>query len=91
MNEFIENFQNFREWLFNLSVVTPDEAALLNRIKDKWEEFDLNSRFSDNDYENDSQQGRNKNQIEDDYKNSFIAIIAIIAILIILIINCIIA
>lgn len=91
MNEFIENFQNFREWLFNLSVVTPDEAALLNRIKDKWEEFDLNSRFSDNDYENDSQQGRNKNQIEDDYKNSFITIIAIIAILIILIINCIIA
>lgn len=91
MNEFIENFQNFREWLFNLSVVTPDEAALLNRIKDKFEEFDLNSRFSDNDYENDSQQGRNKNQIEDDYKNSFITIIAIIAILIILIINCIIA
>lgn len=91
MNEFIENFQNFREWLFNLSVVTPDEAALLNRIKDKWEEFDLNSRFSDNYYENDSQQGRNKNQIEDDYKNSFITIIAIIAILIILIINCIIA
>ena len=91
MNEFIENFQNFREWLFNLSVVTPDEAALLNRIKDKWEEFDLNSRFSDNDYENDSQQGRNKNQIEDDYKNSFITIISIIAILIILIINCIIA
>lgn len=91
MNEFIENFQNFREWLFNLSVVTPDEAALLNRIKDKWEEFDLNSCFSDNDYENDSQQGRNKNQIEDDYKNSFITIIAIIAILIILIINCIIA
>lgn len=91
MNEFIENFQNFREWLFNLSVVTPDEAALLNRIKDKWEEFDLNSRFSDNDYENDSQQGRNKNQIEDDYKNSFTTIIAIIAILIILIINCIIA
>lgn len=91
MNEFIENFQNFREWLFNLSVVTPDEAALLNRIKDKWEEFDLNSRFSDNDYENDSQQERNKNQVEDDYKNSFIPIIAIIAILIILIINCIIA
>lgn len=91
MNEFIENFQNFREWLFNLSVVTPDEATLLNRIKDKWEEFDLNSCFSDNDYENDSQQGRNKNQIEDDYKNSFITIIAIIAILIILIINCIIA
>lgn len=91
MNEFIENFQNFREWLFDLSVVTPNEAALLNRIKDKWEEFDLNSHFSDNDYENDSQQGRNKNQIEDDYKNSFIAIIAIIAILIILIINCIIA
>ena len=56
MNEFIENFQNFREWLFNLSVVTSDEAALLNRIKDKWEEFDLNSCFSDNDYENDSQQ-----------------------------------
>lgn len=55
MNEFIENFQNFREWLFNLSVVTSDEAALLNRIKDKWEEFDLNSCFSDNDYENNSQ------------------------------------
>lgn len=91
MNEFIENFQNFREWLFNLPVVTPDEAALLNRIKDKWEEFDLNSRFSDNDYENDSQQERNKNQVEDDYKNSFITITAIIAILIILIINCIIA
>ena len=88
MNEFIENFQNFREWLFDLSVVTPDEAALLNRIKDKWEEFDLNSYFSDNDYEDDSQQGRNKNQIEGDYKNSFIAIIAI---LIVLIINCIIA
>ena len=88
MNEFIENFQNFREWLFDLSVVTPDEAALLNRIKDKWEEFDLNSCFSDNDYEDDSQQGRNKNQIEGNYKNSFIAIIAI---LIILIINCIIA
>ena len=88
MNEFIENFQNFREWLFDLSVVTPDEAALLNRIKDKWEEFDLNSCFSDNDYEDDSQQGRNKNQIEGDYKNSFIAIIAI---LIVLIINCIIA
>ena len=88
MNEFIENFQNFREWLFDLSVVTPDEAALLNRIKEKWEEFDLNSRFSDNDYEDDSQQGRNKNQIEGNYKNSFIAIIAI---LIILIINCIIA
>lgn len=30
MNEFIENFQNFREWLFNLSVITSDEAALLN-------------------------------------------------------------
>ena len=88
MNEFIENFQNFREWLFDLSVVTPDEAALLNRIKDKWEEFDLNSCFSDNDYEDDSQQGRNKNQVEGDYKNSFIAIIAI---LIVLIINCIIA
>ena len=88
MNEFIENLQNFREWLFDLSVVTPDEAALLNRIKDKWEEFDLNSCFSDNDYEDDSQQGRNKNQIEGNYKNSFIAIIAI---LIILIINCIIA
>ena len=88
MNEFIENFQNFREWLFDLSVVTPDEAALLNRIKDKWEEFDLNSCFSDNDQENDRQQGRNKNQIEGDYKNSFIAIIAI---LIVLIINCIIA
>ena len=88
MNEFIENLQNFREWLFDLSVVTPDEAALLNRIKDKWEEFDLNSCFSDNDYEDDSQQGRNKNQIEGDYKNSFIAIIAI---LIVLIINCIIA
>ena len=63
MNEFIENLQNFREWLFDLSVVTPDEAALLNRIKDKWEEFDLNSCFSDNDYEDDSQQGRNKNNI----------------------------
>lgn len=88
MNEFIENLQNFKEWLFDLSVVTPDEAALLNRIKDKWEEFDLNSCFSDNDYENDSQQGRNKNQVESDYKNSFIAIIAI---LIVLIINCIIA
>ena len=88
MNEFIENFQNFKEWLFDLSVVTPDEAALLNRIKDKWEEFDLNSCFSDNDYEDDSQQGRNKNQVEGDYKNSFIAIIAI---LIVLIINCIIA
>ena len=88
MNEFIENFQNFREWLFDLSVVTPDEAALLNRIKDKWEEFDLNSCFSDNNYENDSQQGRNKNQVESDYKNSFIAIITI---LIVLIINCIIA
>ena len=35
MNEFIENLQNFKEWLFDLSVVTPDEAALLNRIKDK--------------------------------------------------------
>lgn len=45
MDEFIENFQNFREWLFDLSVVTPDEAALLNRIKDKWEEFDLNGCF----------------------------------------------
>ena len=88
MNEFIENLQNFKEWLFDLSVVTPDEAALLNRIKDKWEEFDLNSCFSDNDYENDSQQGRNKNQVESDYKNSFIAIIAI---LIVLIINCVIA
>ena len=88
MNEFIENFQNLREWLFDLSVVTPDEAALLNRIKDKWEEFDLNSCFSDNDYENDSQQGRNKNQVENDYKSCFVAIIAI---LIILIINCIIA
>ena len=88
MNEFIENFQNFREWLFDLSVVTPDEAALLDRIKNKWEEFDLNSCFSDNDYEDDSWQGRNKNQVEGDYKNSFIAIIAI---LIILIINCIIA
>lgn len=88
MNEFIENLQNFREWLFDLSVVTPDEATLLNRIKNKWEEFDLNSCFSDNDYENDSQQGRNKNQIEGDCKNSFIAIIAI---LIVLIINCIIA
>ena len=88
MNEFIENLQNFKEWLFDLSVVTPDEAALLNRIKDKWEEFDLNSCFSDNDYENDSQQGRNKNQVENDYKSCFIAIIAI---LIILIINCIIA
>ena len=88
MNEFIENLQNFREWLFNLSVVTSDEATLLNRIKDKWEEFDLNSCFSDNDYEDDSQQGRNKNQVEGDYKNSFIAIIAI---LIVLIINCIIA
>lgn len=88
MNEFIENFQNFREWLFDLSVVTPDEAALLDRIKNKWEEFDLNSCFSDNDYEDGSQQGRNKNQIEGDYKNSFIAIIAI---LIVLIINCIIA
>lgn len=87
MNEFIENLQNFKEWLFDLSVVTPDEAALLNRIKDKWEEFDLNSCFSDNDYENDSQQGRNKNQVENDYKSCFIAIIAI---LIILIINCII-
>ena len=88
MNEFIENLRNFKEWLFDLSVVTPDEAALLNRIKDKWEEFDLNSCFPDNDYENDSQQGRNKNQVESDYKNSFIAIIAI---LIVLIINCIIA
>ena len=88
MNEFIETFQNFREWLFDLSVVTPDEAALLNRIKDKWEEFDLNSCFSDNDYENDSQQGRNKNQVENDYKSCFVAIIAI---LIVLIINCIIA
>ena len=88
MNEFIENLQNFKEWLFDLSVVTPDEAALLNRIKDKWEEFDLNSCFSDNDYENDSQQGRNKNQVENDYKSCFVAIIAI---LIILIINCIIA
>ena len=88
MNEFIENLQNFREWLFDLSVVTPDEAALLNRIKDKWEEFDLNSCFSDNDYEDDSQQGRNKNQVENDYKSCFVAIIAI---LIILIINCIIA
>ena len=88
MNEFIENLQNFKEWLFDLSVVTPDEAALLNRIKDKWEEFDLNSCFSDNDYENDSQQGRNKNQVENDYKSCFVTIIAI---LIILIINCIIA
>ena len=88
MNEFIENLQNFKEWLFDLSVVTPDEAALLNRIKDKWEEFDLNSCFSDNNYEDDSQQGRNKNQIEGDYKNCFIAIIVI---LIVLIINCIIA
>lgn len=88
MNKFIENLQNFREWLFDLSVVTSDEATLLNRIKDKWEEFDLNSCFSDNDYENDSQQGRNKNQVENDYKSCFIAIIAI---LIVLIINCIIA
>ena len=88
MNEFIENFQNFREWLFDLSVVTPDEAALLNRIKDKWEEFDLNSCFSDNNYENDSQQGRNKNQVENYYKSCFVAIIAILSILTI---NCIIA
>ena len=88
MNEFRENFQNFREWLFNLSVITSDEAALLNRIKYKWEEFDLKSCFSDNDYENDSQQRRNKNQVENDYKSCFVAIIAI---LIILIINCIIA
>ena len=87
MNEFIENFQNFREWLFDLSVVTPDEAALLNRIKDKWEEFDLNNCFSDDDYKDDSWQGRNKNQVENDYKSCFIAIIAI---LIVLIINCII-
>ena len=48
MNEFIENLQKFREWLFDLSVITSDEAALLNRIKDKWEEFDLNSCFSEN-------------------------------------------
>lgn len=88
MNEFIENFQNFREWLFDLSVVTPDEAALLDRIKNKWEEFDLNSYFSDNDYKDDSWQGRNKNQVKNDYKSCFIAIIAI---LIVLIINCIIA
>ena len=87
MNEFIENFQNFREWLFDLSVVTPDEAALLDRIKNKWEEFDLNSCFSDNYYKDDSWQGRNKNQVENDYKSCFIAIIAI---LIVLIINCII-
>ena len=45
MEEFVENFQKFREWLFDLSVVTPEEAALLNRIKNKWEEFDLNSCF----------------------------------------------
>ena len=88
MNEFIENFQNFREWLFNLSVVTSDEAALLNRIKDKWEEFDLNSCFFDNDYENDSWQGRKKNQVESNYKGCFMAIIAILTIFII---NCIIA
>lgn len=88
MNEFIENLQNFREWLFDLSVVTSDEATLLNRIKDKWEEFDLNSCFSDNDYEDDSWQGRNKNQVESDYKSSLIAIVAI---LIVLIINSIIA
>ena len=88
MNEFIENLQKFREWLFDLSVITSDEAALLNRIKDKWEEFDLNSCFSENYHIDESWQGRKENQVENNYKGCFIAIIAI---LIVLIINCIIA
>lgn len=45
MDEFIENFNEFREWLFNLTVSTPEEATLLNKIKNKWENLDLNSCF----------------------------------------------
>lgn len=45
MEEFVENFQNFRDWLWELPARTPDEAELINRIKNKWEELDLNSCF----------------------------------------------
>ena len=66
-----------------MSVVTSDEAALLNRIKDKWEEFDLNSCFSENYCIDESWQGRKENQVESHYKSSLIAIIAILIVLII--------
>lgn len=40
--EFLKDLEEFKDWLFNLTVASPEEATLLNKIKYKWEELDLN-------------------------------------------------
>lgn len=45
MEEFITSFQEFREWLYSLPAVSPDEAKLLDKIKSKFEELELDKAF----------------------------------------------
>lgn len=45
MEEFIKNFDEFRKWLFNKEAISPEEVALLNQIKNKWESLNLNDVF----------------------------------------------
>lgn len=45
MEEFVENFFEFREWLDELSALNPEELTLLNKIKAKFDDLGLNDVF----------------------------------------------
>ena len=45
MEEFIENFNEFRDWLNDFPAKTAEDNALLTKIRDKFEELGLNNVF----------------------------------------------
>lgn len=45
MEEFVENFCEFREWLNDLSALNPEEMKLITKIQTKFEDLGLNNVF----------------------------------------------
>lgn len=48
MEEFVENFNQFRDWLYDAvecAEYNSDDERVLNKVIQKFEEYDLNNAF----------------------------------------------
>lgn len=45
MDEFLENFNEFKNWLNNLTVDNEISAKTLNQIREKFDKLNLNKPF----------------------------------------------
>lgn len=45
MDEFIENFNEFRDWLNTLSAPTQEAAKIITNIQNKFDKLGLNNIF----------------------------------------------